>query len=351
MSGFEIDGRGIGLDQSPYVIAELSANHNSELNRALAIVDAAADAGADALKLQTYTADSITIDSDRPDFHIRKGPWAGNSLYALYRKASTPWDWHEALFDRARQKGLHVFSSAFDRSAVDFLVELGVPAFKIASFELVDIPLIEHVARTGKPMIMSTGMATPEETGEAVAAARGAGCEALALLYCISGYPTPVEEANLATIPDMRRRFAVEIGLSDHTLGLGIAAAAVALGASLIEKHLTLDRADGGPDAGFSLHPDEFSIMTKACREARLAVGRVSYERKPSEAGNLAFRRSLYAVADIAAGEAFSEDNLRSIRPAYGLPPKHYDALLGRRAARDIARGEALAWEMVEGGE
>jgi pseudaminic acid synthase len=348
VNAFEIDGRRIGVEHPPYVIAELSANHNNDLDRALAIVDAAADAGADALKLQTYTADSITIDSDRPDFRITKGPWTGYSLHALYEEASTPWEWHEALFRRARERGLHVFSSAFGADAVDFLIELGVPAFKIASFELVDLPLIEHVARTGKPMIMSTGMATPDEIGEAVTAARGAGCEALALLHCISGYPTPVEESNLMTIGDLRKRYGVEIGLSDHTLGVGVAAAAVALGASLIEKHLTLNRADGGPDSGFSLHPDEFATMTQACRDAHAAIGSVSYERKPSEVGNLRFRRSLYAVADIAAGETISVANMRSIRPSNGLPPKHYNELLGRKVTRDVERGEALAWDMVE---
>ena len=346
---FEIGGRRIGLEEPPYIIAELSANHNNELERALKIVDAAAEAGADAIKLQTYTADSITIDSDRPDFQINEGPWAGNNLYGLYEQASTPWEWHVPLFERAKERGLHIFSSPFDKRAVDFLMDLNVPAFKVASFELVDIPLIEYIAQTGKSMIMSTGMAIAEEISESVDAARNAGCESLGLMHCISGYPTPVGEANLATIPDMRARFGVEVGLSDHTLGVGVSTAAVTLGATMIEKHLTLDRADGGPDAGFSLHPNELATMVEAARQAREAVGLVDYARKPSEEQNLRFRRSLYAVADIPAGAALTDSNIRSIRPGYGLAPKNFGRLLGRKAARDISRGEALAWDMLEG--
>lgn len=347
---FEIGGRRVGLDERPYIIAELSANHNNKIDRAFEIVDRAADAGADAIKLQTYTADSITIDSDRPDFMINDGPWAGSNLYQLYQKASTPWEWHEPLFRRAHDRGLHIFSSPFDVQAVDFLMELGVPAFKVASFEIIDIPLIEHIAKTGKPMIISTGMAGISEISDAVSCARAAGCDSICLLHCISGYPTPVDEANLATIADMRRRFDVEVGLSDHTLGIEVPTAAVAMGASIIEKHITLNRDDGGPDAGFSLHPDEFSDMVHAAHQARQAIGNVNYDRKPSEKGNVRFRRSLYAVRDISAGDQLTESNVRSIRPGFGLPPKNFSQILGKEAVRDIARGEALAWDMVEGG-
>jgi N-acetylneuraminate synthase len=328
----------------------LSANHNRDLSRAIAIVDAAADAKVDAVKLQTYTADTLTIDSDRADFRIETGPWAGQNLYQLYQTASTPWEWHEALFKHARTRGLTVFSSAFDRHAVDMLIELGVPAFKIASFELVDLPLIEYAAGFGKPMLLSTGLASATEIEAAVATVRRAGCEQVALLYCISAYPTPIGEANLATIMDMRQRFGVEIGLSDHTLGHTASVAAVVLGATLIEKHLTLRRSDGGPDAAFSLEPEEFAQLVASCRDARLAVGEVSYQRKPSEEANLRFRRSLYVTRDVAKGEAFTESNVRSIRPSFGLPPKFLPTIVGRHATRPVIAGEPLQWDMIEGG-
>ena len=351
MSSFEIDGRKIGPDHPPFVIAELSANHNNDLDRAIAIVDAAAAAGADAVKLQTYTADSLTIDCDRDDFVIETGLWEGRKLYELYQQASTPWDWHETLFRHARKAGLIVFSSAFDPKAVDFLVELGVPAFKVASFELVDIPLIRHIAKTGRPMIMSTGMANPDEISEAVEAARGSGCDQLALLHCISAYPAPIGDANLTTIQDLRDRFGVEVGLSDHTLGVTAAIAAVSLGATIIEKHVTLSRDDGGPDAAFSLEPDELKTLVGACRDARSALGLPDYARSDTELQSLRFRRSVYAVDDITAGDCFDESNLRSIRPGFGLHPRYLDNLKGRRASRDIRRGEPLEWGMVEGGE
>ena len=350
MSSFEIGGRKIGLDQPPYVIAELSANHNNRLDRAFEIVDVAAAAGASAIKLQTYTADSLTLDSDRADFRIDEGPWAGQTLHALYRQASTPWEWHEAIFRRARDRWLTIFSSAFDKDAVMKLVELGVPAFKVASFELVDIPLIEFIAATGKPLIMSTGLAELSEIEEAFRAARRAGCRSLALLHCISAYPAPIEEANLATIADLRRRFDVEAGLSDHTLGTTASVAAVALGATIIEKHVTMRRADGGPDAAFSLEPDELAELVRSCTAARNAIGTASYTRRPSEVQNLRFRRSLYAVADIPAGAALTEVNVRSIRPGFGLPPRFLPELMTRRAARTILRGEPLSWDMIEGG-
>lgn len=347
MSGFAIAGRPIGPGHPPYVIAELSGNHNGELSRALALVDAAAEAGADAIKLQTYTADTITLDSDAPDFLIAKGPWAGRRMHALYQEAHTPWDWHPALFARARAHGLACFSTPFDPTAIAFLRTLDPPAWKIASFELVDLPLIETVARTGGPMIMSTGMATLAEIEAAVAAARGAGCQDLMLLYCVSGYPTPAEEANLRTLPHLADAFGVPVGLSDHTMGLAVPVAAVTLGAVAIEKHLTLARADGGPDAGFSLEPAEFAAMARAVREAASALGRVSYALKPSEAPSRPFRRSLYAVADIAAGEALTEANVRSIRPGNGLAPRHLPDVLGRRALAPIARGTPLSWALI----
>lgn len=345
-----IDGRRIGTGEPPYIIAELSANHLGDIERAFTLMEAVRRAGANAVKIQTYTADTITIDHDGADFQIDSGPWAGRTLYELYQEAHTPWDWHAALFAKAHELGLTIFSSPFDETAVAFLEQLGAPAYKVASFELIDLPLIACMARTGKPLIMSTGMATAEEIGEAVDAAHGAGCTELALLHCISGYPTPPEQANLAVLHQLADRFDAVIGLSDHTLGSAVAVSAVALGAAIVEKHVTLSRAEGGPDAGFSLEPEEFADMAAACRIARNAIGAPEIGVAPAETENLIFRRSLYVVRDIKAGDAFSAANLRSIRPGHGLAPKHLPALLGRRAACDLARGTALTWDAVAGG-
>lgn len=343
---FEIAGRPIGPDHPPYLIAELSGNHKGDLGRALALVDAAKESGADAVKLQTYTADTLTIDHDGPEFRLAQGLWAGRTLYDLYGEASTPWDWHEALFERAAEVGIPMFSSPFDPTAVDFLESLGAPAYKIASFELVDLPLIRKAAATGKPLILSTGLATADEIGEAVDTVRAAG-NPFVLLHCISGYPAPVEDSNVRTVADLARRFGVLAGLSDHSLGVGVAAAAVALGAVVVEKHFTLDRAEGGVDSAFSLEPAEFATLVKTCRTASAALGSAHYNLKPSEEANAQFRRSLYVVADVAAGEAFTPDNVRSIRPGFGLPPKYLDQVLGAVAARPLRRGEALDWSMV----
>ncbi|HYD70511.1 pseudaminic acid synthase [Azospirillum sp.] len=342
-----LDGRPIGPGHPPFLVAELSGNHGGELARALALIDAAKAAGADAVKLQTYTADTLTLDHDGPGFLLEGGLWRGRTLHDLYREAHTPWDWHPALFAHARSLGLAVFSAPFDATAVDLLESLGAPAYKIASFELVDLGLIRRAAATGKPLILSTGLATLGEIDEAVAAARDGGADELILLHCVSGYPTPPEDANLATLPHLAAAFGVPAGLSDHTQGLAVPVAAVALGAALVEKHLCLSRADGGVDAAFSLEPGEFRAMAEACRAAWKAVGRVNYGVKPSEAGGRSYRRSLYAVADIAAGEAFTMANVRSIRPGFGLAPKHLPAVLARRAARAIKRGEPLCWEVT----
>ena len=342
-----INGRAVGPGQPPFVIAELSGNHNGELDRALRLVEAAATAGADAVKLQTYTADTITIDHNGPEFQIKDGLWKGRTLYELYQEASTPWDWHEALFGRGKELGLTVFSSPFDATAVDFLEELNCPAYKIASFEIVDLPLIEKAASTGKPLIISTGMADVSDIDDAVSAARGAGATEILLLHCVSGYPTPLQDMNLRTIADMANRFDVPVGLSDHTLSTAITVAAVALGAVAIEKHFTLKRSDGGPDAAFSLEGDELGDLVTACNSAWQGLGAPSYECAPSEQGNVALRRSLYVVANMEAGEIFSEKNIRSIRPGYGLAPKHLKAVLGRAASRALSRGTALNQDMI----
>ncbi len=343
----EIAGRKIGPGQPPYIIAEMSGNHNGELERAVALVEAAAEAGADAVKLQTYTADTMTIDHHGKEFRIEGGLWDGKTLYELYEWAHTPWEWHAGLFARGRELGLAVFSSPFDATAVDFLEGLDAPAYKIASFEAIDLPLIEKVAATGKPMIISTGMANLEEIGEAMETARKHGSGEIVLLHCTSGYPTPAAESNLHTLPDLAERFGALGGLSDHTLGPEAPIAAVALGAHVIEKHFTLRRADGGPDAAFSLEPQELRQLCESCRTTWQALGQIDYTRKPSEEGNAAFRRSLYIVEDIAAGAPFTGKNLRAIRPGFGLAPKHLKELLGKTAKEDIKRGTPMSWELV----
>ena len=342
-----IDGRKIGPDGPPYVVAELSGNHNGEIERAFGIIAAAKVAGASAVKLQTYTADTITIDSDRSEFVVDLPLWKNRTLHDLYEEAHTPWDWHEGLFAKGKELGITVFSSPFDPTAVDFLESLGAPAYKIASFELVDIPLIEKVAATGKPVIMSTGMGSLDEIGDAVNAARGAGCRELALLHCVSAYPTPFDQANLANIGVLAERFEVPVGLSDHTMGTVVPVAATALGAAIIEKHVTLSRADGGVDSAFSLEPDELKQLVDDVAIAAETRAGPRFGAKEAEAGSLNYRRSLYVVADIEAGECFTESNVRSIRPGFGLPPKHLKSVLGKTASRALKRGEPLAEDMI----
>lgn len=343
-----IAGRQIGVRCSPYIIAEMSGNHNGDIGRALALIDAAVEAGADAVKLQTYRADTITIDHDGPGFMIKGGLWDGRRLYDLYEEAHTPWEWHEKLFDHAAGAGIAIFSTPFDDTAVDFLDSLGTPAFKVASFEAIDLPLIRKMASKGKPMIISTGIADLEEIDAAVKTATDGGAAEIALLHCVSGYPAAFEEMNLRTIADLSDRFGVIAGLSDHSIGIAVSVAAVSLGAAVIEKHMTLRRADGGPDSEFSLEPHEFKAMVDASRQAWSALGEVSYARTKSEQGNAAFRRSLYAVSDIAAGEMLTTANVRSIRPGYGLPPGRIDDLLGRHARSPIARGTPMSMDLVE---
>ncbi|CAP42650.1 N-acetylneuraminate synthase [Bordetella petrii] len=332
-----IAGRRISQEDPPYVIAEVSANHNGRLDVALRLIDEAKKAGADAVKLQTYTADTITLDADTEDFQIRGGLWDGKTLYQLYQEAHMPWEWHEPLFEHARKVGIPIFSSPFDRTAADLLDSLNAPAFKIASFEAVDLPLIRYVAGKGKPMIISTGMADDEEIQEAIDAARSGGCTQLAILHCVSGYPAPAQDYNLRTVPDMIQRFGLVTGLSDHTLDNTTAVTSVALGASLIEKHFTLDRSGGGPDDSFSLEPADLAALCRDSRTAWQALGKVDYGRKSSEQGNAQFRRSLYFVKPLQAGETITEDAVRSVRPGFGLPPKQLDDVVGRKVGRDIA--------------
>lgn len=338
-----IAGRPIGLAYPPYVIAELSANHNGSLDTAFRLMTAAQAAGADAIKIQTYRPDTITLDCDGPDFRIDDGLWAGQRLFDLYQEAHTPWEWHPALFAHARQLGITLFSSPFDTTAVDLLEELGAPAYKIASFEAIDLPLIRYVAATGKPMIISTGMADADEISEAIAAAREGGCRELAVLHCVSGYPAPAADYNLRTIPDMIKRFSAVTGLSDHTLDNATAIASVALGAAIIEKHFTLDRSGGGPDDSFSLEPNELRSLCSSARTAWEALGAIDYGRKSSEQSNVKFRRSLYFVKDLTAGDIITDDAIRSVRPGYGLPPKLLPTLIGRRVVKPVARGTAVS--------
>ncbi len=346
----EIDGRRIGAGEPVYCIAEVSANHNQRFDQAVRIVEAAKEAGADAVKLQTYTPDTITIQSNRECFQVGGGTlWDGRSLYDLYQEAYTPWEWQPKLKKVADDLGMHCFSSAFDDTAVDFLETMNVPAHKVASFELVDIGLIQKMAKTGKPLIMSTGMATIAEIEEAVAVARRAGANQIALLKCTSAYPAPAEEMNLRTIPELARRFGVPVGLSDHTMGVAVPVAAVSLGACIIEKHLTLARADGGPDSAFSLEPAEFKAMVDALRMAEKAMGSVHFGMSEREVSSRVFRRSLFVVCDLKAGEKFTGDNVRSIRPGYGLHTRHLSEVIGKTAAVDIARGTPLSWDLVGG--
>jgi N-acetylneuraminate synthase len=344
----EIAGRRIGPGQPPYVICELSGNHNGSLDRALAMIDAAAATGCDAIKLQTYTADTLTLACDGPGFRIEEGPWAGRTLHDLYAEAYTPYEWHPPLFDRARQLGVTLFSTPFDATAVALLEGLGAPAYKIASFEAVDLPLIARVASCGKPMIISTGLASLDEMNAALTTALKHGAAGVALLHCVSSYPAPIEEANVRTVPDLAERFGVVTGLSDHTPGTAAAVAAVALGAAIIEKHFTLARADGGPDAAFSLEPAEFAALVRDCKAAWSALGSATYDELGSERAAAGHRRSLYVAAPVKAGESLTAANVRSVRPGYGLAPKHLPVVLGRRAARDLQFGEPLDWSMLD---
>lgn len=349
-SDFSIAGRTVGPGAPPIVIAEMSGNHNHSLERALEIVDAAAHAGAHALKLQTYTADTLTLDVPDGDFLITDpgSLWAGRSLHELYQEAYTPWEWHEAIFTRARERGMIPFSTPFDETAVDFLEDLGAPCHKIASFENTHIPLIRKIASTGKPIIMSTGMATADELDESVTAAREAGCEHIILLKCTSTYPATPENTNLATIPEMRERFGCHAGLSDHTMGIGVAVASVAFGAVAVEKHFTLARADGGVDSAFSMEPHEMSALVVETERVWQAVGDVRYGPTAAERPSLQFRRSLYVARDMRAGEVFTPENLRIVRPGNGLAPKHCDEIIGRRVTRAADKGTAVSWDLVE---
>jgi pseudaminic acid synthase len=344
----EIEGRKIGKGYKPYIICELSGNHNGSLEKALKLVDEAAKSGADAIKIQTYTPDTMTIQSDLPDFQITSGLWNGYSLYDLYQEAHTPLEWHKAIFERANEHGITIFSTPFDETAVDFLENLDVPAYKIASFEVTDLELIAYVAQKGKPMIISTGLANIGEINDAVSTARKNGCDELVLLHCVSSYPAPPEQSNLRTIANLSNTFSVVTGLSDHTLGTATAIASISLGAAVVEKHFTLARKDGGPDAEFSLEPNEFKGLCRDCQDAWNSLGLVTYEQMPAEKASMAYRRSLYVIKKIKRGETFTRDNVKRIRPGFGLPPSAFKEILGRKAKTDLDMGVALKREHIE---
>ena len=346
----KIANKSVGEGHSVFIVAEMSANHLQKFDLAVKIIKEAKRVGADAVKLQTYTPDTITIDSDKEYFRIKQGTlWDGKTFYELYKEAYTPWEWQPRLKEIAEEEGLILFSTPFDKTAVDFLEEMGVPAYKVASFEITDIPLIEYIASKGKPVIISTGIATLSDIEEAVNACRRVGNDQIILLKCTSAYPTPIEEANLRTIPNLAETFGVLSGLSDHTLGISVPIAAVALGAVMIEKHFTLDRSLGGPDAAFSLEPDEFAQMVKHVREVEKALGKITYELTEKQKKGREFARSLFVVKDMKKGEIFTEENVRSIRPGYGLPPKYLKDVLGKKATKDIEKGTPLKWDMVGG--
>lgn len=347
-SEFCILNRKIGMEYPPYIIAEMSANHNGDIKNAFSIIDKAKQCGADAVKIQTYTADTLTLKSDNPDFIIEDGLWAGQTLYQLYESAYTPWEWHKDLFEYAKSKDITMFSSPFDSTAIDLLEDLNAPAYKIASFEVVDLALIRYAASTGKPLIMSTGMADFEEISEAITAAQEAGCKNLAILHCVSGYPAPEADYNLFTIPDMVNKFKLPIGLSDHTLTNTTAIASVALGASIIEKHFTLDRSRGGPDDSFSLEPSDLIDLCESTKSVWSTLGQIDYGRKSSELGNVKFRRSLYYVKNIKKGEEISHDNIKSVRPGYGLAPKHLDEVIGKKVKIDVRKNTPVNWDSIE---
>lgn len=348
MKDIFINDRPIGIGHAPYLIAELSANHNGSLQRALDTISVAKARRADAIKLQTYTADTMTIDCDSEDFMIRGGLWDGYKLYDLYKEAQTPFEWHKAMFDHARDIGITCFSTPFDETAVDLLEDLNAPAYKIASFEATDLPLIKYVASTKKPMVMSTGMANMEEIEEMVQAARDGGCEEMIVLHCISSYPAPVDQSNLLTIPDLRKRLGVHVGLSDHTVTNTASIVATALGAVLIEKHFIYDRSDKGPDSSFSIDPDELEILVNQTKDAASSLGAAGYERKPAEEANIKFRRSLYFVKDLKIGEVLTSEVVSRIRPGFGLPPKHLDFILGKKVIKDIKAGTPVSLDCFD---
>lgn len=342
-----INGSKIGPCFKPYIIAELSANHNGKIETALESIEVAAKCGVDAIKIQSYSPDTMTIDCDKEDFQVQGGLWDGYKLYDLYDWAQTPFEWHEQLFNKAKEVGVTLFSTPFDETAVDLLESLDAPAYKLASFEITDLPLIKHIAKTGKPLIISTGMANLEEIADAIDTARKNGCQELIVLHCISAYPAPIEQANLATIADISKRFNVISGLSDHTLGTVVSVSSVALGACLIEKHFTLDRNDKGPDSEFSLEPEDLVRLVNETKAAHQAIGTAGYERKPVEEASMKFRRSLYFIKDIKQGEMITEKHIHRIRPGYGLAPKYYQKLLGKKVNQNITRGTATSWDLI----